>query len=122
MLFRSHRVTLAVDGYMAGQRVQQYVRDVMLAAARRAGVSVMPTVRIFGADADSVYLQDTLTNEPVVVEDVTALVLAQGHEPVNDLAHDLEGYPGEIHSIGDCLAPRTVEEAVLEGLQVAAEI
>jgi len=117
-----HRVTLAVDGYMPGQRVQQYVRDVMLAAARRAGVTVIPTVRVYGADAESVYLQDTLTNEAVVVGNVAALVLAQGHEPVDDLVRDLEGYPGEVHAIGDCLAPRTVEEAVLEGLQVAAEI
>lgn len=117
-----HRVTLAVDGYMPGQRLQQYVRDVMLAAARRAGVTVIPTVRVFGADADSVYLQDTLTSQAVVVADVAALVLAQGHEPVDDLARDLEGYPGEVHPIGDCLAPRTVEEAVLEALQVAAEL
>lgn len=117
-----HRVTLAVDGYMPGQRLQQYVRDVMLAAARRAGVTVIPTVRVYGADADSVYLQDTLTSQAVVVADVAALVLAQGHEPVDDLARDLEGYPGEVHPIGDCLAPRTVEEAVLEALQVATEL
>ena len=27
-----------------------------------------------------------------------------------------------VHAIGDCLAPRTVEEAVLEGLRVATAI
>jgi hypothetical protein len=47
-----HRVTLAVDGYMAGQLVQQYVRDVCQAALHRAGVRVLPTVRVYGADAD----------------------------------------------------------------------
>lgn len=119
---RGHRVTLAVDGYMPGQRVQQYVRDVMLAAAHRAGVDVIPTVRVFGADESSVFLQHTLTGEPVIVGDVAALVLAQGHEPVDDLLHGLAGYDGEVRAIGDCLAPRTVEEAVLEGLVVAAEI
>ncbi len=31
-------------------------------------------------------------------------------------------FDGEVHGIGDCLAPRTVEEAVLEGLKVAAEL
>jgi len=117
-----HKVTLAVDGYLPGQLVQQYVRDTMLAALHRAKVSVIPTVRIIGADADSVYLQDTLTDEPVIVDDVAALVLAQGHLPVIDLLDDLSGYPGEVHVIGDALAPRTVEEAVLEGLVVACEI
>ena len=30
--------------------------------------------------------------------------------------------PGEVHAIGDCLAPRTVEEAVLEGLRAASAL
>ena len=116
------RVTLGVDGYMAGQRLQQYVRDVMLASASRAGVEILPTVRLFGYDGRAVYLQHVLTGEAVIVEDVAALVLAQGHEPVTDLLEALEGYPGEVHAVGDCLAPRTVEEAVLEGLRVASEL
>ena len=119
---RGHRVTLALDGYMAGQRVQQYVRDVGQAALHRAGVRVLPTVRVYGADADTVYLEHTLSGEPVIVEDVAALVLAQGHEPEDALVCELEGYAGEVRAIGDCLAPRTVEEAVLEGLIVATEI
>ena len=119
---RGHRVTLAVDGYTPGQRVQQYVRDTMLAAVYRSGVRVIPTVRLYGADASSVYLQHALTGEAVVVDEVTALVLAQGHEPVDGLLEELAGYEGEVHAIGDCLAPRTVEEAVLEGLVVASEL
>ena len=66
--------------------------------------------------------QHVLTEEAVVVEDVSALVLALGHEPVDDLLAGLDGYPGEVHAIGDCVAPRTAEEAVLEGLKVASEI
>jgi 2,4-dienoyl-CoA reductase-like NADH-dependent reductase (Old Yellow Enzyme family) len=117
---QGHRTTLAVDGYMAGQRLQQYVRDVMLAAATRAGVHVLPTVRLYGVDDENVYLQHTLTGDPVVVNEVAALVLAQGHEPVDGLLEELEGY--DVRPVGDCLAPRTVEEAVLEGLVVGEEL
>ena len=117
-----HRVTLAVDGYMPGQRIQQYVRDSMLAALHRAGVQVVPTVRVVGADADSVYLQHTLTDDTVVVDDVAALVLAHAHRPVDDLVGELAGVAAEVHLIGDALAPRTVEEAVLDGLVTACEI
>jgi hypothetical protein len=53
---------------------------------------------------------------------VAALVLSQGHDSVTDLVDALTDYPGEVHAIGDCLAPRTVEEAVLEGLQVASAL
>jgi 2,4-dienoyl-CoA reductase-like NADH-dependent reductase (Old Yellow Enzyme family)/thioredoxin reductase len=117
-----HAVTLGSTGTIAGQRIQQYVRDAMLAAAERAHVERIPLVRIFGADRSAVYFQHVLTEEAVVVEDVAALVLALGHAPIDELVDDLSGWPGEVHLIGDCLAPRTIEEAVLEGLKVGAAI
>ncbi|MBA3236076.1 MAG: FAD-dependent oxidoreductase [Chloroflexi bacterium] len=122
---RGHRVTLGVDGYMPGQRIQQYVRDAMTASVARLGVEVLPLVRPFGYDGTAVFFQHVLTGEAVVVEDVAALVLAQGHDPVDALLTALGepgAYDGEVHGIGDCLAPRTVEEAVFDGLRVATAI
>jgi 2,4-dienoyl-CoA reductase-like NADH-dependent reductase (Old Yellow Enzyme family) len=119
---RGHRVTLGVSGYHPGQRIQQYVRDTMLADAARLGVTIVPLVRPYGADADSVYLQHVLTEEPIVVEDAAALVLAQGHHAVSDLAESLDPDELELRVIGDSLAPRTVEEAVLEGLVAGAAL
>jgi 2,4-dienoyl-CoA reductase-like NADH-dependent reductase (Old Yellow Enzyme family) len=117
-----HPVTLGSTGTIAGQRIQQYVRDAMLSAAERAHVQRIPLVRLFGADATTVYFQHVLTGDAVVVEDAAALVLALGHEPVDDLVDALAGYPGDVHPVGDCLAPRTVEEAVLEGLRVGVAL
>ncbi|HET7899999.1 MAG TPA: FAD-dependent oxidoreductase [Candidatus Nanopelagicales bacterium] len=120
---KGNRVTLGVTGYHAGQRIQQYVRDEMIAEAVRLGVTIVPLVRIMGADADSAYFQHVLTEEPVIVDDVAGLVLSQGHSPVDGLLRELEGRDGvEVHGVGDCLAPRTVEEAVLEGLKVASTL
>ena len=119
---QGHKVTLAVDGYMAGQRIQQYVRDEMTKEALAAGVEIITLVRPYGADVDTVYLQHVLTEEPVIIDDVSALVLSQGHDAVTELIEALVDYPGEVHAIGDCLAPRTVEEAVLEGLRVASTL
>jgi 2,4-dienoyl-CoA reductase-like NADH-dependent reductase (Old Yellow Enzyme family) len=119
---RGRTVTLAVSGYHAGQRIQQYVRDAMIARAELAGVRTVPLVRPFGADLDTVYLQHVLTNEPVEVP-AAALVLSQGHLPVTDLVDELTAqarFP--VHLVGDCLAPRTVEEAVLEALQVSSAL
>jgi len=79
-------------------------------------------VRIFGYDGTAAFFQHVLTEDAVIVEDVAALVLALPPEPVDELLGALEGYAGEVHAIGDCLAPRTAEEAVLEGLKVASAI
>ncbi len=113
---RGHRVVLAVDTHYACERLQQYVRDFHVAALLRERVEIMPLVRLFGADDSAVYLKHVLTREPVVIEDVSGLVLAQGHVPVDALVRDLAAEDVEVVAIGDRLTPRSVEEAVLEGL------
>ena len=119
---RGRKVTLGVSGYHPGQRIQQYVRDGMIAAAFRLGVQMMPLVRPYGADEETVYFQHVLTGEPVLIEPAAALVVSAGHLPVTGLAARLAAAGPRVHEIGDCVAPRTVEEAVLEGLAVASEL
>ena len=116
---RGRTVSLCVDGYMAGEMLQQYVRAEMLAAAHRAGVDVMPNVRVVGIDEDTVYLQHRLSGEPVLVEGVAATVLALGPSSDHVLLDELTGLHPDVTGVGDCLTPRTVEEAVLEGLRAA---
>jgi hypothetical protein len=86
------------------------------------GVEVNPYTRLHGADADSVYLQHTTSGEAVVCEGADTLVLALGHESVADLEAALADYHGVVRAIGYCVAPRTAEEAVLEGLEAAAAL
>ena len=58
----------------------------------------------------------------MLCEGVDTLVTALGHEPVTELEQALGGYAGEVHLIGDCLSPRTAEEAVLEGLKAGCGV
>jgi 2,4-dienoyl-CoA reductase-like NADH-dependent reductase (Old Yellow Enzyme family) len=116
------RVRLAVNGYVAGQRIQQYIRDQWNGTLHKLGVEVIPYARLYGADGDTVYLQHMSSGEPIVCEGVDTLVLALGHEQESELATELDGWPGEVHRIGDCIAPRTAEEAVLEGLKTGRMI
>jgi hypothetical protein len=117
-----HEVTLAVSGYAAGESLQQYVRDRLLAAISRQRITVLPLVRPYGVDDDTVYLQHVLTEEPVLVEGVAGLVLACGASPAGELLESLDKSGLPAVGIGDCLAPRTVEEAVLDGLIAASAL
>ncbi|QNS06117.1 oxidoreductase [Streptomyces xanthii] len=115
---QGRKVTLCVTGFAAGEHLQQYVRSALLARAARARIDIVPNVRLYGADSDTVYLQHTLTEEPVLLEGVAGVVLAQGHEPVDEFAPEGE----HVVAVGDRVAPRTVEEAVLDGLTVGAAL
>ena len=113
------RVRLAVNGRHAGEMIQSYVRDMMVARCHRLGVEIIPYAKLYGADADTVYLQHSASGEAMLVEGVDTLVLAQGSESEDGLLAELEGYDGLVRPIGDCLAPRTAEEAVFDGLREA---
>ena len=50
------------------------------------------------------------------------LVIAQGHQPDTSLERELAGLPIEVQLAGDCLSPRSAEEAVYEGLMIGREL
>jgi pyruvate/2-oxoglutarate dehydrogenase complex dihydrolipoamide dehydrogenase (E3) component len=118
---RGHRVTLAVQGWAAGHALQQYVRNEMLADAIRHKVSVRTDLRIRGIAGNTVLLGHTLTGAVVELPEVSAIVLATGHTSNDSLFDELVGRVAQVKIIGDSLAPRTAEEAVLDGLRVAAD-
>lgn len=113
-----------MTGFGAGERLQQYVRTAMIGQALAARVEILPNTRLVGIDADTAYLQSTLSEEPVLIEGVAAVVLAQGNLPVRDLdlesLADIEGLA--TYEAGDCISARTVEEAVLDGLIIGTQI
>ena len=68
------------------------------------------------------YLQHVLTGKPVMIE-AGSLVLAMGHVSVDGLLRQLEGRSDiTVVGVGDCVAPRTAEEAVFDGLKAAIGI
>ena len=112
------QVRLAVNGMGAGEALQMYTRHKWVGDLQALGVEVIPYVRLYGMDTDSVYLQHITNGNAVVCDEVDTLVLSLGHRQNNELEAALTDYPGDVRFVGDCLSPRTAEEAVLEGLKV----
>jgi 2,4-dienoyl-CoA reductase-like NADH-dependent reductase (Old Yellow Enzyme family) len=115
-------VRLAVSGTHAGQNLQMYIRDNWAGKLHRLGVKVIPYARLYGADEDTAYFHHMASGDPIVCEGMDTLVLAQGHQPAIALEESLRGRDLEIHLVGDCLSPRTAEEAIYEGLMVARKV
>jgi len=116
------RVRLAVNGICAGQEIQSYIRDQWTGTLHKLGVEIIPYSRLFGVDSDSVYLQHTLSNEAVVCDGVNTLVLALGHSSNTELELILREMQIEYRLVGDCMSPRTAEEAVYEGMMAGMQV
>lgn len=112
-----HKVTLAVSGTHAGEVLPLYVRDTLAAEMHRAGIDVRPYMRLYGTAGDTVFLQHTASGDAVEVEGVQSVILSLGHTPRDDLSDAIHALGIPVRMAGDCLAPRTAEEAVYEGLK-----
>ena len=109
-------VRLAVTGTCAGQNLQPYLRDHMAGKLHKLGVEVIPYARLFGVDADTAYMSHIVTGEPILAHEVETVVLALGHQPDTSLEDALAPLGVPLQCVGDCLAPRSAEEAVYEGM------
>ena len=115
-------VTLAVNGTHPGESLPLYVRDTMAATLQDLGVAIQPYARLYGTAGDTVYLQHTASGAAMEITGVDTVVLALGHQSVDDLSASLLARGVDVRMIGDCLSPRTAEEAVFDGLKVGVAV
>ena len=115
-------VRLCINGETLGQYLQLYMRTYWAGVLHKLGVEVLTYARLFGADDDSVYFYHNGSGEPIICEGVDTLVMAQGHKSETTLERALGGLDIETHLVGDCLSPRSAEEAVFEGMMAARSV
>ena len=116
------RVVLCTNAAIAGETLQLYTRNHYVGRLRALGVEIRTHARLFGIDGDTAYFQDTLTQEAMPIEGTDSLVLALGHAARASLAEALAEGGLPVVSVGDCLAPRTAEEAIYEGFLAGREV
>ncbi|WP_211979044.1 FAD-dependent oxidoreductase [Brevibacterium sp. W7.2] len=114
-----HLVTLATAANFAGAAIQQYTRTLLVSQALRVGVEFLGDARLVGVDEDTGYLQSTLCEIVHEVDGVAATIVSAAPRAA---VPDLDFGPASVEVIGDARAPRTVEEAVYEGLVAAKNL
>ena len=113
------RVTLCVASVALGESVHQYRRNLALQRLYRAGVEIRQHLELIGAAEGSVLLRNVFARELELALATDTLVLALGRVPVDDLAPRLVAAELRVEEAGDCLSPRSLEEAILEGTGAA---
>ena len=116
------QVKLVVNAAMAGEALQIYTRNHYLGRLYSLDVEVITHARLYGSDGDSVFFQNTLTDEPVIFDGIETLVLSLGQRAESHLEKELRQAGFDPVTIGDCVLPRTAEEAIFEGLQCAMKL
>jgi 2,4-dienoyl-CoA reductase-like NADH-dependent reductase (Old Yellow Enzyme family) len=114
-----HYVRLLSGGSVAGESIQAIVRDQWIGVLHSLGVEMIPYARFYGALDGSAFFQHMTGGEAIVCEQVDTVVTCFAAQANRECAWVEQIEDITVSWIGDAVSPRTVEEAVLEGLQLA---
>ena len=104
-----YQVALAIGSAAFGQSLHQYQRNLYAARLYRAGVELWHHLELAGWEDGTAHFTNVFAPELEAAFEADALVLALGRVPVRELV--VQGAA----EAGDRLAPRSLEEAILEG-------
>ena len=80
--------------------------------------AVHPHTLTLSIDRDSITCKDRYSERLTVLRGIDTVVLAMGNLAEDALAHALAGRVSALHSVGDCLTPRRIDDAIREGERV----
>jgi NADPH-dependent 2,4-dienoyl-CoA reductase/sulfur reductase-like enzyme len=115
------QVTLATASVAIGEGVHQYRRNLYLRRLYGAGVTVEHHLTLDRAEPGCAVFRNTFAPELETAIATESLVLALGRVPEDALA-GLDAAGVAVERAGDCLSPRSIEEAVLEGTLAARRV
>lgn len=109
-LFIGIELAAVGDLYLSRQRLLQ------------KGVTFRTDVFIDEIAQSKVLGRDIYTNEPVVFQDYDTVVLDMGNVVDDDLYRQLKGRVKELYRAGDCVAPRGIDMAIIEGRSIGERV
>ncbi|MFB6220909.1 MAG: FAD-dependent oxidoreductase [Halolamina sp.] len=117
-----HDVELVTSAYTAGESVQQYRQNQLLGRLDEADATLTPHHRLGEVTADGVVLENLFSETERRRTGVDTVVFAHGGDAEYRLARELTAAGHDVEQVGDCWAPRSLDEAVWEGFAAAVEL
>ncbi|MED0673326.1 FAD-dependent oxidoreductase [Aneurinibacillus aneurinilyticus] len=119
---KGHKVTLISAKLHIGQEVHQYLRNEYLKKLYQLKIDLRPHYDFGGIQDDRVIIRNLFTYDKDELTAWDTVVLSLGRVPNTELYEQVKHLAPVVHQIGDCLAPRTLEEATYEGMVSALNI
>ncbi len=119
LLARGRRVEVISRLFYAGQDVGVTSIAPLYARLFAKDVTLTPHTDLVAVEGSTVVVANVFTRAERRIEGVDTVVLAMGSRSTDGLYRALKGQVGALHAIGDCVAPRGIHQAILEGTRVA---
>jgi mycofactocin system FadH/OYE family oxidoreductase 2 len=119
LLEQGRRVEVVSRLFYAGQDVGITSIVPLYTRLFSKGVVFTPHSDLVAVEGSTVVVANVYTGEERRIEGVDTIVLSMGARSTDGLYRALRGRVPALHAVGDCVAPRGVHHAILEGTRVA---
>jgi mycofactocin system FadH/OYE family oxidoreductase 2 len=119
------RVEIVTPGFAVGEDVTLTVRMPLYERLLSAGAAFWPNSRVVAVEPGAVRLQNLYSGQTTRLDEMDLVVDWSGNRADDGLWHALCAAASgalEVRAVGDCVAPRLVENAMAEGAAVAREL
>jgi mycofactocin system FadH/OYE family oxidoreductase 2 len=116
LLDDGHKVTIVTPSLFVGGELGP-LQDLYMALQRlmTKGVDMIMNIAVMSFDGTTAQGFNVYSNEPWSSPEADSVVLSMGNQVNDELYFALKGKVHELHRVGDCVAPRKVDMAILEG-------
>ncbi|WP_096389868.1 FAD-dependent oxidoreductase [Halopenitus persicus] len=115
-------VEIVTAAYTPGESVQQYVQNTLLGDLYADDVTMTPHYQVRSIEDDRVVLRNQFNETTERRSGIDTLVFSHGGKADVDTYRNCTDLDASIHRIGDCWSPRSLDEAVWEAFETAANI
>jgi len=122
LLEKGRKVEIISYLYFVGVSIPAQSLTLLYQRLLRKGAVLTPYHTVKEILADSVVVTNVHTKESRVIEGVDTVVLATGNRAKDGIYQALKGQVKELYAVGDCVAPRKVQDAIREGHRVGRVI
>ncbi len=116
------RVNIISRHGMLAQFADPTTRAAAQIRAFRKSVKFTPNTLINRVEDRIIYLKDLFTGRESDLRGVDSLILVTWRVAEDEIYRALHGAKKPVYCVGDCVSPRTIEEAVYEGHKVGREV
>jgi len=122
LLEQGKRVEVISPLFYVGQDIGVTSIAPLYARLHAKGVVLTPGTELRAVEGSTVVVANVYSGMERRIESVDTVVVAAGSRSTDSLYRALKGQVSELYAAGDCVAPRGVHQAILDGTRVARKI
>ena len=116
------KVQVLTEALYPGIQIDGYTFETLYSRVLNKGVAITPLTRVKAVKGRRVMTEQVITKLEDSMEGVDLVVSASRGQAADSLYHAVKGRVGELHLIGDALAPRGLIDAILDGARLGRQL